>query len=117
LTEGDSITVSGSITPKVSSIRVTLTYTKPDTTTLTRYVNADSNGSYTDTYNPDVIGSWSVTASWSGDETYESSTSNKTAFTVAKKTEQGGIPGYPLEAVLIGVIFYSIILTLTPKKS
>jgi peptide/nickel transport system substrate-binding protein len=84
ITEGSSITVSGSIDPAVSGKTVSLSFRKPDGTALTRTVTSDSHGSYNDSYKPDAAGSWSVTASWPGDPTHEGASSQPVSFTVKK---------------------------------
>lgn len=85
ITEGDSVTVSGSISPAVSGKTVTLTYKKPDGSTFTRTVSSGSDGSYSDSYKPDVVGSWSVSASWAGDSTYDGASSSSKSLNVKKK--------------------------------
>lgn len=82
VTQGGSVTVSGSISPVVSGATVILVYTKPDGTTLTRTAITGSDGSYSDSYRPDATGSWSVAASWYGDATRDGSLSSTKAFTV-----------------------------------
>jgi len=79
---GNSLTVSGSITPAVSGATVTLTYTKPDATTLTRTVTSLADGSFSDTYMPDAAGEWSVESSWQGDAGHTGATSTAAAFTI-----------------------------------
>jgi hypothetical protein len=61
---------------------ITLIYTKPDNSTVTRTVTTDSDGSYSDSYQPEGKGSWSVTASWDGDSTHEGSSCLSQSFTV-----------------------------------
>lgn len=85
ITEGDSVTVSGSISPAVSGKTVTLTYKKPDGSTFTRTVSSGSDGSYSDSYKPNVIGSWNVSASWAGDSTYDGASSSSKSLNVKKK--------------------------------
>jgi hypothetical protein len=85
ITEGNSITTSGSIVPTLSSETVTLTYKKPDGTTFARTVITSSSGTYSDSYKSDAKGSWSVKASWSGDSTHEGSSSLYATFTVKEK--------------------------------
>jgi peptide/nickel transport system substrate-binding protein len=82
IVEGDTVTISGSISPTVSSKAVTLAFRKPDGTTFTRTVTTASDGSYSDSYKPDAAGSWSVTASWSGDSTHDNASSSSISFTV-----------------------------------
>ncbi len=85
ITEGDSVTVSGSISPAVSGKTVTLTYKKPDGSTFTRTSTTGSDGSYSDSYKPDVVGSWSVSALWTGDATYDGASSSSKSLNVKKK--------------------------------
>ena len=85
VTKGDSVTVSGSINPAVSGKSVTLTYERPDGSTFTRMVTSGSDGGYSDSYQPTEAGSWSVNASWEGDEKYEAASSQHIAFTVEEK--------------------------------
>jgi hypothetical protein len=54
IVEGNEVTVSGSLNPAVMGVNVTLTYTKPDTSTITRTVTSGSAGDFSDTYNPTV---------------------------------------------------------------
>jgi hypothetical protein len=84
--EGDSITVSGAISPALTGKTVTVTYKKADGKTVTRTATTGSDGSYSDSYGPDAIGLWSVTASWNGDSTYEGASSSSKSFTVKKKS-------------------------------
>ncbi len=82
----ETITVSGSITPIVEGITVTLTYTKPDSTTFERTVTTTSSGAFTDSYKVSAEGSWSVKVSWTGDAQLTSASSSK-AFTVKKESD------------------------------
>ncbi|MEM3465578.1 MAG: hypothetical protein QW566_03795, partial [Candidatus Jordarchaeales archaeon] len=82
---GGSVTVSGAISPAVGGATVTLTYTKPDSSTFTRSVTTTSSGSYSDTYTPDQLGAYSVQASWEGNNDYKGAASGKAFFTVTKK--------------------------------
>jgi len=84
IAEGESITVSGAISPALPEKSVALTYEKPDGSTLTRTVTTSSDGSYSDSYNPDATGSWGVTASWEGDYMHEGASSPLKSFTVKK---------------------------------
>lgn len=79
-----SIRTFGSIKPPIQEAVLTLTYTKPDSSTLTRTVTSGADGSYNYTYKPDDTGSWSVRASWKGDAQYEGAISSDVYFTVIK---------------------------------
>jgi len=80
--QGQSIVVSGTLNVTLSGKTVTLTYRKPDSSAMNRTVTTDSDGSYSDSYTPDATGSWSITASWEGDSTYNGATSSSRSFIV-----------------------------------
>jgi len=81
-TIGDSVTVYGSISPAVTGKNVTLEFKKPDGTTVKRTVTTGSDGSYSDSYTPDVAGSWNVSASWDGDTLHRGAFSSTISFLV-----------------------------------
>lgn len=81
---GDTITITGSISPAISGKTVTLTYTKPDGGTLTRTATTGSGGSYSDLYKVDDAGSWNVKASWEGDSERQGAISQSISFSVKK---------------------------------
>nr|MDO8133816.1 glycoside hydrolase family 99-like domain-containing protein [Candidatus Njordarchaeum guaymaensis] len=81
---GQSITGSGSLSPEGEGRPIILFYTKPDSSTLTRTGTTAADGSYSDTFNPDTVGTWRVQASWEGDEEFEGKTSQVIFFTVRK---------------------------------
>ncbi|MEM2261726.1 MAG: hypothetical protein QXK24_04670 [Ignisphaera sp.] len=81
----EQITIQGSINPARPGATVTITYTKPDYTTITHTVTADSTGSYTDKLTVDMKGKWNVKSSWPGDSDYEGATSTTLTFNVIGK--------------------------------
>jgi hypothetical protein len=103
---GNSITVSGSISPTVSNVTVTLTYTKPDATNLDRTTTTGADGSFNDTYNPEVAGSWSVKASWAGNDNYFGSTSFDTTFMVSELSATA----IPIDYVYVAVIIIIVVI-------
>jgi len=81
----DPITVSGYVSPSpVAGTEVTLTFTRPDDSSLTRTATTDHFGFYSDTFTPDMVGVWMVKASWMGDEQHAGSESPSESFTVGK---------------------------------
>jgi hypothetical protein len=110
---GNSSTVSGSITPVVSDITITLTYTKPDATTINRTATTGTDGSFTDTFIPDVVGSWSVNANWAGNDNYFGSSSFDESFTV----EKAATAGFPMIYVYLIVIIIVVIVAVIAAYS
>jgi len=74
--------VSGSISPAHAKVEVKIVYTKPDGYIVTRKVLTDDTGRYSDRLQPDLIGTWSVQASWDGDSDHKAATSGKVYFSV-----------------------------------
>ena len=114
---GDPSTVSGSIEPSVSGANVTLKYTNPGGSPITRHINTDADGSYSDSYVPPEVGSWRVEASWDGDPGHHASRSQSIELSVIEPepeteepSEGEGIPGFPLEATIIGLLLGFIYL-------
>lgn len=65
--KGESVDVSGSIDPAIENVTVILVYKRPNASTVTRNLKTDVEGTFRESFQPDVEGSWSVNASWSGD--------------------------------------------------
>ncbi len=84
LTLGQSVHVRGEITPEGIGIEVTLTYTKPDGSTLTRKTVTSLKSTYVDVYAPDKAGAWAVVASWSGNDRYSGASSSSVSFTISE---------------------------------
>jgi hypothetical protein len=87
---GDSITVSGAITPAVAGAKVSLDY-KMGSTEVSRDATTGSDGKYSDTYQPTVAGSWTVSASWTGNTQYNGAVSQPVAFTVSQPPSTGSV--------------------------
>ena len=94
IVEGTSITISGVIDPALSNKNITLTCEKPDGSKLNKTVTTGSEitshvkkGEYSYSFVPDVVGSWSVIASWMGDYEYKGASSLSESF-VVKEQEQ-----------------------------
>jgi len=68
--KGELIRISGSIQPARDNTTVTLIYHSPDGSMFNRTVRTSGDGSFTESYRPEVEGVWSVNASWVGDEKY-----------------------------------------------
>lgn len=86
---GENQTISGSIEPAVADALVTLTITRPDSSTFNRTVTSESDGSFTYTFTVEAEGNWTVVASWPGNSEFEGATSDEKAFTVVPPVEPG----------------------------
>jgi len=82
ITEGNAIRVTGSISPALPGKNVTLIFTRPDGRSYVRSATTGSDGSYSDLYQPDTNGSWSVRASWEGDQEHQGASSLPVSFNV-----------------------------------
>lgn len=80
---GESVTISGSIKPAVSTT-VKIEYSKGGGWSTLRTVQA-SKGKYSFTWTPESEGSYSLRASWSGNDKYFGATSSVVSFTVSSK--------------------------------
>ncbi len=88
---GDTLAVSGGITPPVAGATVSVEY-KMGSTDVTRTVTTGTDGKYGDSYSPTVAGSWTVEASWAGNTQYSGASSTTQTFTVSQPTvTTGGI--------------------------
>jgi len=99
---GEKITVTGSMFPTLESVNAALTFTRPDGSTINHSI-ALAHGEYTFTYEPDSSGSWSVKASWSGNDNYERNSSGLIVFTVEFTAPMRQIPPPENTAVALAV--------------
>lgn len=102
---GEEVTVSGRIEPAVPGAAVTLTITKPDGSTTERTLDLDSEGSYSEAFEPSEIGQWAVKVSWEGDPGHDASESQTMHLVVEEPPERrSGIPGFPTQSIVLGLI-------------
>jgi outer membrane protein assembly factor BamB len=107
LTLGETTYVRGGISG-ISNATVTLTYYKPDATSITRTVTTAADGTYEDAYEPTSAGEWQVGARWTGDATHKAASSAPITFTVT--TTQTGASGQPVAAAGVPLeIVYGIV--------
>jgi len=107
----DQVTVTGAISHgsdmpipiavKWPNPAVVITYTKPDGSKATKTVIAGSDGTFEDSFTPDVEGEWSVSSSWEGSEDHNEAASQPVTLSVVKPP--GGVPGFPYESIIAGV--------------
>ena len=110
--EGETITVSGAIIPTLGGKTVTLAFTRPDGSTLNRTALTGSEGSYSDSFAPDMEGEWRVQALWCGDETHLAASSVSLSFTVGRSDEDGG----PLVLIFIVIVVIILVLVFSRRR-
>ena len=119
ITIGEALTVSGSLQPSVPEASISLTFTGPNGAQEVETVTTGGEDAYTYTYEPDEVGSWSVQASWEGDLGHDPSTSGERTFVVEEVVEEpsgdGGIPGFPVETIILGLTI-GLMLTILSKR-
>jgi hypothetical protein len=71
---GEEVAISGTLMPGQTTT-VTITYTMPNGTVITKNVATSGSGVFTDTIKLNQAGVWQIKASWNGNEQYEASTS------------------------------------------
>jgi len=92
--KGDAISVSGEISKSIEGATIKVIYARPDRSQFTRFVTTDSEGQYSDKYEPDLtglerstyIGAWEVYAEWDGTSTYDGATSSIATFNLVEPT-------------------------------
>jgi hypothetical protein len=67
ITIGENITVTGSVYPIVENLNVTLVFTTSNAT-IEQYAYTNSNGTFTASFKPNLIGSWRVQTRLDGDD-------------------------------------------------
>ncbi len=119
INSGNTLTISGQISPEISGERVTLTFIPPSETWFYESNNTQSDGKYTFAYTPNEIGDWKLKASWSGSLTHFNSETIFKDFTVSSGGGGGSepiIPGFPWESILIGALLGVVTVYMLRKK-
>jgi hypothetical protein len=115
VTLGDSIVVSGSLTPLVNGATISLNLTSPSGKMSYYKVVCGGDGRYSYNLKPDEKGVWLAQSTWQGNEAYSNSTSYVSQFKVIGNSPtggaggSGGIPSYPYASVAAGLAI-SIVL-------
>ncbi|MBU7029209.1 MAG: Ig-like domain repeat protein [Theionarchaea archaeon] len=81
---GEEIEVSGNITPPMS-VDITITFESEEGDNYTEKTTTSDNGTFSISYKPGEVGIWLVSASFTGNQNYESSRSNTATFTVTRE--------------------------------
>ena len=71
---GQSLKVSGTLSPALANAPITITYQGPKNT-VTHRVATGASGTFADSATPDALGAWNIQSRYAGDLTYQSSSS------------------------------------------
>jgi hypothetical protein len=121
---GEEIAISGVLIPKLEGASLQLYTVAPDNDRDEYSLTTDSDGAYVYRFKPVDVGEWSVGVGWPGnDECLEASSQERTWRVTEKQLvepaggdgDQGGIPGYSMESLIIGVVMTIILLAYIRK--
>jgi hypothetical protein len=82
ITIDKAIVASGSISPSIANLSIILTFTTPNGTIIERSVRSESDGTYSVSLRPELMGDWHVEARVVGDGLHYPSESQTVAFRV-----------------------------------
>ena len=111
----ETVSVGGALSPTLA-VPIELIYTRPDGFEMIKHVTTSASGAFSDTFIPDLPGSWSVKARWSGDDDNfgcESQPVNLSVEAVPEKTSPWekilGVASIIIIIIIIIVIIYLIL--------
>ena len=111
----ETVSVGGALSPPIA-VPIELIYTRPDGFEMIKHVTTSASGAFSDTFIPDLSGSWSVKARWSGDDDYfgcESQPISLSVEAVSEKTNLWekilGVASIIIIIIIIIVIIYLIL--------
>jgi hypothetical protein len=67
ITVGSSVQLDGTLDSTSGNATIAIQYVNPDGVPVHHLALADPDGNFKDTFSPDMEGTWSISASWSGD--------------------------------------------------
>jgi hypothetical protein len=116
---GDEITVNGILYP-AKAATITIQYTMPNGTIITKTVDSATAGIFSDTFKANQIGKWTVKASWDGNDKYKAATS--TPITLTVQAEDQTTPLFAMAGLGLGIIalivaLVGVVLALRKKTS
>jgi hypothetical protein len=113
---GETVEVTGALEPVKEGITVTIKFNRPDGTESSKITATQSDGTYELLYSPESEGDWTVSSSWEGDTSHSGAVSQSVSFSVEEESGDGGIPGFPYESILLGLLVGIVILWLIQRK-
>jgi outer membrane protein assembly factor BamB len=112
--KGESVTVTGQIKPGIAGVFITVTFVKPDGSSVERVVTASEDGSFIVSRTLDTVGNWTVTAWFSGAEypshAYTCSYSTNLPLTVVESQKPPPEEGTSREYVYAGAAILVMVM-------
>jgi hypothetical protein len=102
------ITVTGSISPAITGANIQVTYTAPDGSQTTHQVAVNTDGTYQDTFQASMTGTWTVIASWQGNSNYSPASSTPVTVTI----QQSSVLMNPTLLIAIGLGVVVVVLAI-----
>ena len=96
---GAPVTVNGTTDPPLAGSTIEILYSSPRGTTVTRRAEVSSEGTFNDSFAPDIEGEWSVEAIWLRSDNSTVSYSSTLSFTV-----QPSFPLVPVATIVLSII-------------
>jgi outer membrane protein assembly factor BamB len=124
LSNAESVTLTGQLEPKIPNAPITVTFEKPNGTTIDRNITANEKGTFTTSYTPDTAGNWTITACYKGaeypsymyTETYSTHLLLKVVESQQQPTASQPPPpknGIPTENIFVIVGFIFVVVSVT----
>ncbi len=113
--KGSSISIQGRISPPTPGLTIQIVYRTPEGSEAVREITVEDNGVFSDTYNTDTAGNWSVSMRLTSDSPYRLSRIPQPLRLSVYEEESGsenppGIPPALLLVILIPPVILLVIL-------
>jgi hypothetical protein len=96
ITLGDTIVISGAVSPGIPDETITLFLTMPNGQSYSVPVKTSADGAFSYSFKPEEKGGWNAEARWTGNEAYSEAVSPIICFTVEEP--------FPVAYAIIGII-------------
>jgi len=114
----DEVNITGALSPPLV-VPVELLFTRPDGFEMIKHVTTSPDGTFTDLFMPDKMGSWLIRARWFGDEDHfgcESLPAGLSVAAIEKQPSSWELMLGVLTVIIVVVIVIAIIILLSRKR-
>jgi hypothetical protein len=88
VTVGESVSITGSLTPVLAGAKIVIIMKDPDGDVSTQISSTASDGTYTTTFTPSITGTWQTYSTWMGDDTHMGASSIQETFNVEESKSE-----------------------------